>query len=38
MPEMSRLTCRNDEKTIQDYKIQAGGAIHLVLALRGGRR
>ncbi|KAK1928003.1 ubiquitin-related domain-containing protein [Papiliotrema laurentii] len=25
-----------DEKTIQDYKIQAGAAIHLVLALRGG--
>ncbi|ADV21176.1 ubiquitin-NEDD8-like protein RUB1 [Cryptococcus gattii Ru294] len=26
-----------DDKTIQDYKIQAGAAIHLVLALRGGR-
>ncbi|WVQ85435.1 hypothetical protein IAT38_007600 [Cryptococcus sp. DSM 104549] len=27
----------NDEKTIEDYKIQAAGVIHLVLALRGGR-
>ncbi|WVQ70998.1 hypothetical protein IAR50_000523 [Cryptococcus sp. DSM 104548] len=27
----------NDEKAIQDYKIQAGSVIHLVLALRGGR-
>ncbi|GFZ43153.1 Ubiquitin-like protein 1 [Saitozyma sp. JCM 24511] len=27
-----------DEKTIQDYKIDAGKAIHLVLALRGGAR
>jgi hypothetical protein len=31
-------TPRADEKTIQDYKIDAGKAIHLVLALRGGAR
>jgi len=36
--ERSTLMYRADDKTIQDYKIQAGAAIHLVLALRGGRR
>lgn len=28
---------RADDKTIKDYKITPGTAIHLVLALRGGR-
>lgn len=27
---------RNDEKTAQDYKVQGGSVLHLVLALRGG--
>ncbi|XP_043382844.1 NEDD8 isoform X2 [Chelonia mydas] len=31
------LTCRNDEKTAADYKIQGGSVLHLVLALRGGQ-
>ncbi|CAH2294409.1 NEDD8 [Pelobates cultripes] len=26
----------NDEKTANDYKIQGGSVLHLVLALRGG--
>ncbi|KAL6442180.1 hypothetical protein ACFW04_002458 [Cataglyphis niger] len=26
----------NDEKTAQDYKVQGGSVLHLVLALRGG--
>lgn len=26
----------NDDKTAQDYKIQGGSVLHLVLALRGG--
>lgn len=26
----------SDEKTLQDYKIEAGGTIHMVLQLRGG--
>lgn len=26
----------NDEKTVKDYNIEAGAALHLVLALRGG--
>ncbi|VDL62650.1 unnamed protein product [Hymenolepis diminuta] len=26
----------NDEKTVQEYKIQGGSVLHLVLALRGG--
>lgn len=26
----------NDEKTVNDYKIQGGSVLHLVLALRGG--
>lgn len=26
----------NDEKKVQEYKIQAGSVLHLVLALRGG--
>ena len=29
-------SCRNDEKTAADYKIQGGSVLHLVLALRGG--
>ncbi|KAL5971612.1 unnamed protein product [Hydatigera taeniaeformis] len=28
----------NDEKTVNDYKIQGGSVLHLVLALRGGRK
>ncbi len=28
----------NDEKTVNDYKIQGGSVLHLVLALRGGSR
>ncbi|KAJ8975422.1 hypothetical protein NQ317_018931 [Molorchus minor] len=28
---------RNDEKTAQDYKVQGGSVLHLVLALRGGK-
>ncbi|KAG5313614.1 NEDD8 protein, partial [Acromyrmex insinuator] len=28
----------NDEKTAQDYKVQGGSVLHLVLALRGGCR
>ncbi|KAJ8666267.1 hypothetical protein QAD02_007929 [Eretmocerus hayati] len=28
----------NDEKTAQDYKVQGGSVLHLVLALRGGLR
>ena len=28
----------NDEKTAADYKVQGGSVLHLVLALRGGRR
>ncbi|KAF9804103.1 hypothetical protein SFRURICE_020531 [Spodoptera frugiperda] len=35
-----RSTCilnrLNDEKTAQDYKVQGGSVLHLVLALRGG--
>ncbi|CAH1396027.1 unnamed protein product [Nezara viridula] len=27
----------NDEKTAQDYKVQGGSVLHLVLALRGGK-
>ena len=27
---------RNDDKTAQDYKVQGGSVLHLVLALRGG--
>lgn len=30
------LSFRNDEKTAQDYKVQGGSVLHLVLALRGG--
>lgn len=30
------LRFRNDEKTAQDYKVQGGSVLHLVLALRGG--
>lgn len=30
------LFSRNDEKTAQDYKVQGGSVLHLVLALRGG--
>lgn len=30
------LICRSDDKTVQDYKLDAGKVIHLVLALRGG--
>ncbi|KAI9635081.1 ubiquitin [Dioszegia hungarica] len=26
----------SDDKTVQDYKLDAGKVIHLVLALRGG--
>lgn len=26
----------SDEKTVNDYKIQGGSVLHLVLALRGG--
>uniref|UniRef100_A0A182V579 Ubiquitin-like protein NEDD8 n=1 Tax=Anopheles merus TaxID=30066 RepID=A0A182V579_ANOME len=26
----------NDDKTAQDYKVQGGSVLHLVLALRGG--
>lgn len=29
-------TCRNDDKTASDYKVQGGSVLHLVLALRGG--
>lgn len=28
----------NDEKTVNDYKIQGGSVLHLVLALRGGQK
>merc|ERR1711994_645283 len=28
----------NDEKTAQDYKVQGGSVLHLVLALRGGNK
>jgi hypothetical protein len=28
--------CRNDEKTLQDCGVAAGGTIHMVLSLRGG--
>lgn len=31
-----RVTARNDEKTITDYKVVSGSILHLVLALRGG--
>jgi len=27
---------RNDEKTAQDYQLEGGATLHLVLALRGG--
>ena len=30
------LCFRNDEKTAQDYKVEGGSVLHLVLALRGG--
>lgn len=30
------IVFRNDEKTAQDYKVQGGSVLHLVLALRGG--
>lgn len=30
------ISHRNDEKTAQDYKVQGGSVLHLVLALRGG--
>lgn len=30
------LFLRNDDKTAQDYKVQGGSVLHLVLALRGG--
>jgi ubiquitin-like protein Nedd8 len=39
---MHRLTydpfARSDDKTAADYKIQGGSVLHLVLALRGGRK
>jgi len=28
---------RNDDKTAQEYGIEGGSVLHLVLALRGGR-
>lgn len=31
-----KICSRNDEKTAQDYKVQGGSVLHLVLALRGG--
>lgn len=31
------LFFRNDEKTANDYKVQGGSVLHLVLALRGGK-
>ena len=27
---------RADDKTLEDYNVQAGGTIHMVLQLRGG--
>jgi hypothetical protein len=33
---MNDCSFRNDEKTAQDYKVQGGSVLHLVLALRGG--
>lgn len=29
--------CRADDKTAEDYKLEGGATLHLVLALRGGR-
>lgn len=36
MTLMTYIDSRNDEKTAQDYKVQGGSVLHLVLALRGG--
>ncbi|EDQ91130.1 uncharacterized protein MONBRDRAFT_15567, partial [Monosiga brevicollis MX1] len=39
-PEQQRLIHSgkqlNDEKTLEEYKIESGTVFHLVLALRGG--
>ena len=29
---------RNDDKTAQEYNLEGGATLHLVLALRGGGR
>lgn len=29
---------RADDKTAEDYNLEAGATLHLVLALRGGKR
>jgi ubiquitin-like protein Nedd8 len=28
--------CRADDKTAEDYQLEGGATLHLVLALRGG--
>lgn len=33
---MAMLIDRGDDKKIEDFKLQGGSVIHLVLALRGG--
>ena len=35
-PASSKLgICRNDDKTAEEYKVEGGTVLHLVLALRG---
>jgi hypothetical protein len=31
-------SCRNDDKFASEYNIEGGSVLHLVLALRGGKR
>jgi hypothetical protein len=31
------ILCRADQKTAEDYGLEGGNTLHLVLALRGGR-
>lgn len=33
-----RLYCRADDKTAEEYGLEGGNTLHLVLALRGGGR
>jgi hypothetical protein len=35
--EVADDMCRADQKTAEDYGLEGGNTLHLVLALRGGR-